>query len=61
LYGIPTLLDESFDPEAELVFEGQMHAVAIRLRCREFERLEKPRRLWLSLRVPCVEQKKGSS
>jgi Ala-tRNA(Pro) deacylase len=48
LYGIPTLLDESFDLEAELVFEAQMHAVAIRMRCCDFERLEKPRRLRLA-------------
>ena len=45
LYGLPSLLDESIDPGTLLVFEGQTHVEAIRLRCRDFERLEKPRRL----------------
>jgi Ala-tRNA(Pro) deacylase len=45
LYGVPTLLDSSFEPEAMLVFEAHLHVLAIRLRCRDFERLEKPRRL----------------
>ena len=45
LYGLPSLLDEAIDPDAFLIFEGQTHVVAIRLRCRDFERLEKPRRL----------------
>jgi len=45
LYGLPSLLDDSFDPEAFLVFEAHLHAVAIRMRCRDFERLENPRRL----------------
>ena len=48
LYGLPTLLDDSFDPERALVFEAHSHALAIRLRCRDFERLEKPRRLRLA-------------
>jgi len=44
LYGLQTLLDSSFEPEDVLVFEAHQHAVAIRMRCRDFERLEKPRR-----------------
>jgi Ala-tRNA(Pro) deacylase len=44
LYGLQTLLDISFDPEVLLVFEAHQHAVAIRMPCRDFERLEKPRR-----------------
>ena len=45
LYGLPTLLDESMDAEASLVFEAHLHALAIRMLCRDFVRLEQPRRL----------------
>jgi Ala-tRNA(Pro) deacylase len=45
LYGLEAVLEAAIDPEAELVFEGQTHVEAIRLRCRDFERLEHPRRL----------------
>jgi Ala-tRNA(Pro) deacylase len=44
-YGITTLLDESIAPDAEIVFETHTQFEAVRLRCRDFERLEKPRRL----------------
>jgi Ala-tRNA(Pro) deacylase len=45
LYGLATVLDESLDPETMILFEGHSHAEAIRMRCRDFERLERPRRL----------------
>jgi Ala-tRNA(Pro) deacylase len=45
LYGLETVLDESLDVDAQIVFEGHTHGEAIRLRCRDFERLERPRRL----------------
>lgn len=45
LYNLPCVIDASFDPEAFLVFEGHTHVEAIRMRCRDFERLERPRRL----------------
>ena len=45
LYGLATVLDDGLDPDALIVFEGHSHAEAIRLRCRDFERLERPRRL----------------
>ena len=45
LYGLPTLLDEAIPAEAHMVFETHTHVQAIRLRCRDFERLERPRRL----------------
>jgi Ala-tRNA(Pro) deacylase len=45
LYGLSTVLDDSLDPEALIVFEGHTHVEAIRMRCRDFERLERPRRL----------------
>jgi Ala-tRNA(Pro) deacylase len=45
LYGLPTLLDDSLDPETLIVFEGNTSVEAVRVRCGDFERLEKPRRL----------------
>ncbi|MGE3806467.1 MAG: aminoacyl-tRNA deacylase [Gemmataceae bacterium] len=45
LYGLPTVIDETLDPEAMLVFEGALHVEAIRMRCADFERLERPVRL----------------
>jgi len=45
LYGLPTIMDESLDPEDWIVFEGHTHAEAIRLRGRDFQILEQPERL----------------
>jgi Ala-tRNA(Pro) deacylase len=45
LYGLPSLLDDSLAADAFIVFEGKSHFEAIRIRCGDFERLEKPRRL----------------
>ncbi len=45
LYGLPTLLDDSLAPDVLLVLETHTHVDAVRLRCRDFERLERPRRL----------------
>jgi Ala-tRNA(Pro) deacylase len=45
LYGLATVLDENLDPEALIVFEGHTHGEALRLRGRDFERLERPQRL----------------
>jgi Ala-tRNA(Pro) deacylase len=45
LYGLATVLDESLSADTLLVFEANSHAEALRLRCRDFERLEGPRRL----------------
>ena len=44
LYGIPTILDDSLAADSPIVFEAHVHGIAIRMRCRDFERLEKPRR-----------------
>jgi Ala-tRNA(Pro) deacylase len=48
LYDLPTVLEDSISPDSPLVFEGDSHAVAIRMLCRDFERLERPRRLRFS-------------
>jgi Ala-tRNA(Pro) deacylase len=44
-YGIATLLDDAIEPDAPIVLETHTRFEAIRLLCRDFERLEKPRRL----------------
>jgi Ala-tRNA(Pro) deacylase len=44
LYGIPTILDDAFEPDAQIVFESECHTLTIRMRCRDYERLEKPLR-----------------
>jgi Ala-tRNA(Pro) deacylase len=45
LYGLPTVLDDSLHADALIIFEGNSHGEAVRLLCRDFERLERPRRL----------------
>ena len=45
LYGMPTILDKSLASDSWIVFEANTHAEAIRMRCRDFEDLEKPERL----------------
>jgi len=45
LYHLPTILEDRLDPKSMLVFEGNTHFEAIRMRCQDFERLERPRRL----------------
>jgi Ala-tRNA(Pro) deacylase len=50
LYGVVTLLDSQFDLEDHVVFEVHRHGLAVRLCCRDFERVEQPRRLRLAAR-----------
>jgi Ala-tRNA(Pro) deacylase len=45
LYHLPTVVDDSLPPDSELIFEGHTHVEAVRLRCADFERLERSRRL----------------
>lgn len=45
LYGVTTLLEATLDPQTIIVFEAHLHSMAIRMRCRDFESLEHPRRL----------------
>jgi Ala-tRNA(Pro) deacylase len=49
LYGLPTLRDESLDPDALIIFESHTHAEAIRMHCRDYDRLECPRRLHFAM------------
>jgi Ala-tRNA(Pro) deacylase len=45
LYGLATVLEASIAADALLVMETNTHVEAVRLHCRDFERLERPRRL----------------
>jgi Ala-tRNA(Pro) deacylase len=54
LYGVPTLLEDSVAPDDHIVFEAQRHGMAIRMRCRDFERLEEPQRMALARLRICV-------
>jgi Ala-tRNA(Pro) deacylase len=47
-YGVATLIDDAIEPDAPLVLETHTQSEAVRLRCRDFERLEQPRRLRFS-------------
>jgi Ala-tRNA(Pro) deacylase len=44
-YGLPTLLDDGIEANDWIVLETHTQFEAIRLRCRDFEHLENPRRL----------------
>ena len=48
LYGVPTVLDAGLAPDTLIVFEAHSHAEAIRMRCRDYELLERPHRLPLA-------------
>lgn len=52
LYGLHTVLEESLAPDTMIVFEAHSHVEAIRMRCRDYEQLERPRRLSFSRAVP---------
>jgi Ala-tRNA(Pro) deacylase len=47
MYGLPVLLEETLGADELLVFEGQSSFLAIRMRCGDFERLERACRLSL--------------
>jgi Ala-tRNA(Pro) deacylase len=44
-YGIATLLEQTIDPETQIVLETHSQFQSVRMRCRDYERLEQPRRL----------------
>ena len=41
-YGVQTLMDESLEKDEEIVFEGNTHEEAIRMKLRDFVEVEKP-------------------
>lgn len=52
-YGLSTMLDASIQADAPLVLETHTQFEAIRLLCRDFERVEKPQRLPFARRPNC--------
>jgi Ala-tRNA(Pro) deacylase len=56
LYGVPTLLEDGLAPEALLIFEGKTTVDSVRIRCADFERLEKAtRRTFARAHVPASQ------
>jgi Ala-tRNA(Pro) deacylase len=45
LYDLRTILEAMIPLDATIVFEAQLHALAIRMQCRDFVKLEHPERL----------------
>jgi Ala-tRNA(Pro) deacylase len=45
LYGMMTILEATIPLDTTIIFEAQRHAVAIRMQCRDFVKLEQPERL----------------
>jgi Ala-tRNA(Pro) deacylase len=44
LYALNTLMDDAIERDSIIVFEGHTHLHAIRMTCKNYERLERPRR-----------------
>jgi Ala-tRNA(Pro) deacylase len=59
-YGLSTFLDQSVSSDALLVFETHTHTESVRLRCVDFERLERPRRLAFTRPDPALRVAAGS-
>lgn len=49
LYGLKTIVDEALPADALIVVEAQRHSVAVLLRYRHFQELEKPHRFRFAL------------
>lgn len=45
LYGMTTILEAAIPLDVTIVFAAQLHALAIRMQCRDFVKLEHPERL----------------
>ena len=56
LYGLSTILEAKIPLDATIVFEAQLHAVAIKMQCRDFVRLEHPERLVFACDRPQRDQ-----
>ncbi len=54
-YGVPTLLEDSIAPDSHIVLETNSQFEAVRMRCRDYERVERPHRLEFARRGACVE------
>lgn len=51
LYGMATILEASIPLDTTIVFEAQRHAVAIKMQCGDYARLERPSRLRFAVPV----------
>lgn len=51
LYGIPSILEQSIPSNTIIYFESHTHSHAIKMTCRDYERLERPRRMCFAIRV----------
>ena len=51
LYGLSCILDSSIPINTVIYFEAHTHSQAIRMTCRDFERIERPRRMAFALRI----------
>ncbi len=58
LYGLGTILEARIPLDATIVFEAQLHAVAIKMQCRDFARLERPERLVFACDRPQRDQQR---
>ena len=56
LYSLPTILEATIPLDVTIVFEAQRHAVAIRMFCRDYVKLEHPERLAFAQDRPAPEQ-----
>lgn len=52
LYGLSSIMDETIQADDVLVLEGHTHFHAIRMSCRDYERLEHPRRMAIADALP---------
>jgi Ala-tRNA(Pro) deacylase len=59
LYGLATILEATIPLDAMIVFEAQRHAVAIRMLCRDFVRLERPERMHIVFDRARLDQQAG--
>jgi Ala-tRNA(Pro) deacylase len=51
LYGLPSILEQSISANTTIYFESHTHSHAIKMACRDYERLERPRRMTFAIRV----------
>jgi Ala-tRNA(Pro) deacylase len=60
LYGMATILETAIPLDMTIVFEAQQHAVAIRMACRDYVKLERPERMHFSQARPEQQRPQAS-
>jgi len=61
LYGLPTILEATIPLETTIIFEAQRHAVAIRMLCRDYVKLEHPECLAFARNRTAPDQTQGQA